>query len=86
MRTLISTLVVGACLVAAPALADQPRLSDGQQQYQTQAGNAGHASGRAYGRAHGDNWRAPRDAGRDSAKVDNRGCIGTNPVYLCPGL
>ena len=87
MRTLISTFVIGACLVAAPALADQARLTDGQPQ-SSYAGHAvsGRSSERAYGRAQGDNWRAPRDAEHDSAKVDNRGCIGTNPVYLCPGL
>jgi len=83
MRTLISTFVIGACLVAAPALADRARLTDGQPQ----SSYAGHRlSERAYRRAHGDNRQAPRDAEHDSAKVDNRGCIGTNPVYLCPGL
>ena len=83
MRTLISTIIVGGCLVAAPALAQQ------HQPLSSSAGNAvsSHTSERAYGRAHGDKLRAaPREVQHDSAQVDNRGCIGTNPVYLCPGL
>lgn len=88
MRTLVSTFVVGACLVAAPAFAQQHPWAPSSVYSQT--GKADESAGsrqveRAYGRHEGSVRSASHDAERDRGQVDKRGCIGTHPVYLCPG-
>lgn len=92
MRMFVSTFVVGACLVAAPAFAQQhPWVPSSVYSENGKAGAAvsnRHVE-RAYGRHDGAVRSGPREVERDGGKFDNRdtrGCIGTHPVYLCPGL
>jgi hypothetical protein len=88
MRTLVTTFVVGICLVAGPALAQQhPWVPGGM--YAGSLPN-GDSPARAYGRIRsGDivdplGWRTGRPA-TDDELYDDDACRSSHPVFSCPG-
>ena len=86
MRTLVSTFLVGVCLVASPALAQQhPWLPSGMY---TGSLPSGDAPARAYGRIRsGDivdssGWRTGRPT---TDQLYDDACHSSHPVFSCPG-
>jgi phage tail protein X len=86
MRTLVSTFLVGVCLVAGPALAQQhPLVPSGMY---TGSLLDGDAPARAYGRIRsGDivdslGWRSGKPA---TDQLYDDACRSSHPVFSCPG-
>jgi len=86
MRTLVSGFLVGVCLVASPALAQQhPWVPSGMYTASVPKANA---PARSYGRAgRGDTvdpsgWRSGKP-GTD--ELYDGACHSSHPVFSCPG-
>lgn len=85
MRTLVSTVVIGICLAAAPALAQQhPWVPNG-----IHIGSLPNGSmARAYGRVHRGDIVDParRPAAKAAAdELHGDACNSRNAVFSCPG-
>jgi hypothetical protein len=85
MRTLVSTFLVGVCLVAGPALAQQhPRMPGGMY---TRSLPNGDAPARAYGRIRSGDivdssaWRTGKPA---IDELYGDACHSSHTVFSCP--
>jgi hypothetical protein len=86
MRTLVSTLLLGVCLVASPALAQQhPWVPSGMY---TGSVTHGQAPARTYGRfsngdiANSSGWRTGKPA---TDELYGDACNSSHAVFACPG-
>jgi hypothetical protein len=86
MRTLVSTIVVGVCLVGGPALAQQhPWVPSGTYTNNLQNGDA---PARAYGRSSSGKivdavgWRSSKS---QADELYDSSCNSSHPLFACPG-
>jgi hypothetical protein len=85
MRTLVSTLLLGVCLVSGPALAQQhPWVPSGMS---TGSVSSGDAAARAYGRVTTGAIidTAGSRSGRSGADDLYNSCNSGHAVFVCPG-
>jgi hypothetical protein len=91
MRTLVSTFLVGACFVAAPALAQQhPWVPSGVYSGNVYTGNVrgGDAPARAYGRFSSGNivdTAGPHSRKSGADDLYGNSCNSSHAVFACPG-